>query len=79
MQNVQIPAAQRRRVLFRQAIGFLNKLFPQVGLGHQQARGQVLFDLQPRGQRLRLSQTLLKPSKPKRVSEFTAMKACELK
>ena len=77
VQNVQGPGANHLGVVFRQVLRFPNQFPPQVGLGHQQARRQVLLDLLPSRQRLRGSHSLLEYGKAQRISELNAMEASE--
>ncbi len=78
MQNVQAPAANGWRVLLGQALRCGNQFFPQVGLGHQQARRQILLDRLPGRLRFRRGHTLLEYGQAQGVSQFNAMKAGEL-
>jgi hypothetical protein len=64
-------------VMFGQAFRLPDQFPPQIGLGHRQARRQILLNLLPGRQRFGGGQALLEYGKAQRVSEFNAMETSE--
>jgi hypothetical protein len=77
MNNVEAPATDRRRLVFRKAFRFPQSSVPKPDSRNENSRSQVVFHLLPRGLDFLWRQALLKRRQAESVPQFDTVESGE--